>query len=185
MIVYWAAAAQALLYLCAAPIYVCAVARAAPGGLGWGVGLSILSAARARRHAARAMERPRLKTRTSRRRPPTPAKPAARRIRAKIALIRAALCFVRHLRPRARLQGALGLGDAAATALVCGGLAALGAIPGLDVAVAPDFRANRFQADLSGMVCARPGQIIYAAARAAIHYAIGRIRSWKSIPLKT
>lgn len=80
---------------------------------------------------------------------------------------KAALRLLAHLRfERVSLKGRLGLSDAAATALACGALSALGAAlrgrtRSLEVEVAPAFDGPR--AELRGIARARLGQIIFAA----------------------
>lgn len=98
----------------------------------------------------------------------------------------AALRFVRGLRvDRVSLQGRLGLGDAAATALACGALTALGAAlrgraASLEVDVAPLFDVDAPTGELRGMIRARAGQIIIAAARSGIRQITGRIAHGKA-----
>lgn len=79
------------------------------------------------------------------------------------------------------LTGSVALGDAAATAVACGGLNALGrSLRGrtrrMRVAVKPDF-SDRVHVELCGMLRARTGQIILAV----LITVKGRIRLWKSI----
>jgi predicted Zn-dependent peptidase len=77
--------------------------------------------------------------------------------------------FMRLRFERISVQGRLGLSDAAATALACGGLTALGSAlrarsGSVEVDVAPAFDGPRLE--LRGMARARIGQIIVAAAKA-------------------
>ena len=84
--------------------------------------------------------------------------------------MKALLRLVMRLRfERVSVKGRLGLSDAAATALACGGLTALGSAlrarsGSVEVDVAPAFDGPRLE--LRGMVRARIGQIIVAAAKA-------------------
>ena len=84
------------------------------------------------------------------------------------------------------LSGSLGLGDAAATALACGMLNALGgALPAkrASARVRPDFGpAPRLS--LRGEARLRAGQLAIAAARSALRGGKGRIHPWKSTRLK-
>ena len=74
--------------------------------------------------------------------------------------------IIRHIRfERLEARGRVCLGDAAATALLCGGMtAALNALPARSKAVrlTPDFRSDRVAVHLCGMLRARSGQIILA-----------------------
>lgn len=68
---------------------------------------------------------------------------------------------------RAELTGRVALGDAAATALLCGGITGLartlaGRVDRLRVDVRPDFGARTAAVELRGMIRARSGQIILA-----------------------
>ena len=87
------------------------------------------------------------------------------------------------------LRGTLCLGDAAATALACGTLNALGAALGaeaarVDIDVRPTFNAWEPEAALQGMIRARAGQIIIAAAKSGMDSIKRRFAQWKSIPSK-
>lgn len=87
------------------------------------------------------------------------------------------------------LRGSLGLGDAAATALACGALRALGAAMAaraarVEIDVAPLFDAAEPRLELQGMIRARSGQIIAAAARSGIDELNRRIAKWTDTRLK-
>lgn len=100
-------------------------------------------------------------------------------------LLRSAFKALKHagLRiERLRIEGEFGAGDAAATALICGGLDALGravrAAAGCDVRLElrPDFSSARLHARLDGIISARAGHIILAALLGAFEYALGRLQ---------
>ena len=92
---------------------------------------------------------------------------------------------LRHLRfDSLELTGWVSLGDAAATAIACGGLNGLarclrGRAGRLRVEVRPEF-AEQPRLELRGMACARTGQIMLAI----IQNRKGRIHPWKSTRLK-
>ncbi len=152
MPVYLVALVDALAYLGAVPVCLafCAEGGAVPR---FGVGLAAFDEAAALRRARRDMARP---------------SPRARRRKVGSPLV---WRILKNLRPdRFALWGRLGLGDAAATALACGALRALAAALGLralesEVELAPDFSAGSPRVNVRGMLRARAGQIIIAAAR--------------------
>ena len=150
MLVYAVALLQALGYLCAVPVCV-AFCVESEGGLRAGAAAGAFSARSAVRRARLRMLRP-----------------VRRRDRAK-PQVQAILRLLWHLRhARIRVTGRLGLSDAAATALLCGALKALGAAwqpraGTLAVDVAPAFDGPC--AELRGIIRVRFGQIILAAAR--------------------
>lgn len=82
------------------------------------------------------------------------------------------------------LYGALGTGDAASTALLCGSLQALGRAlgPKVRVDLKPDFSAGVLRGELSGMISVRVGHIILAVILGFIKYSIGRLTPWNDIP---
>ena len=172
MIVYLAAAAQALVYLAAVPLHL-AVCLRTRDGLRYGVGFSAFERRFAQRAALRRLAR-------GARRKAKPGKPP----------VRPPSGMLRRLRPEGiLLRGRLCLGDAAATALACGALRSLeaglrGAATVVRLRVAPDF-SDTPAAELQGMIRIRAGQIIYAAARGGIDDAKGRIAQWKNTRLKT
>ena len=89
----------------------------------------------------------------------------------------------------ARITGSLCLGDAAATALACGALEALGcglraSVPRLEVRLRPDFSGAHPSLDARGMIVARAGHIMTAIARYAFGAVIGRMKAWTSTPLR-
>lgn len=151
MPIYLVAAMQSLLYLASVPVCV-TFCVSGEGGLKAGAGAGAFNARRALKRARRAMmeDGPRAK------KPRVPVK----------ALLR----LVMRLRfERVSVKGRLGLSDAAATALACGGLTALGSAlrarsGSVEVDVAPAFDGPRLE--LRGMARARIGQIIVAAAKA-------------------
>ena len=161
MIVYIVAALEALVYLRAVPVYV-ALRLDYDGMARVGAGIAAFDRRAAVRHAAAA-------------RPKARKKPRLRLSRwARQSLRRVAF-------ERIRLRGRVGLGDAAATAMACGMVQALaGGLFGgaADVDVAPDFDAVAPRVALQGMLRARSGQIIIAAARGAMEIISGRIAQW-------
>ena len=150
MPIYLVAAMQSLLYLASVPVCV-TFCVSDEGGLKAGAGAGAFNARRALRRARRAMMKsgPQVKNRVP---------------------VKALLRLVMRLRfERVSVKGRLGLSDAAATALACGGLTALGSAlrarsGSVEVDVAPAFDGPRLE--LRGMVQARVGQIIVAAAKA-------------------
>ena len=183
MIVYWIAAAQALLYLGAVPmhaaLYLCGAEDPAAGtGLRFGVGVSAFEGRFALRRAMKKAERSRLPRRRK--------KPRAK----KTAAIRLLWPMARRLKLRElSLQGWVSLGDAAATALVCGAAGALdsalrGVAPLARVRLTPDFASETPRLELRGIIAARSGQIMLAAARGGLHYAKERTAQWISTRLK-
>ena len=93
--------------------------------------------------------------------------------------------IIRRIRfERMEVQGQISLGDAAATALACGGLTALiNALPSQSkrVELTPDFSSDRIVLHLNGMLRARSGQIILAMLKVWTEEAF----SWTSIRSKT
>ncbi len=174
MIVYIVAAAQALVYLGAVPLHLAFCLRTRDG-LRFGAGISAFVRRAARRRAQRAARRgelklPKLKKGAS---PPGWLMPCLRCLRLESV----------------RVQGSLGMGEAAATALACGGVRALGralrgVAPRVRLEVAPDFSEDGPRVDLRGMIRVRSGQIILAALRGGTQYANGRIAQWKNTRLK-
>lgn len=160
MPVYLIAAAEALFYLCAVPVNL----AVRVDGLRSGAGLSAFEGRVAVRRARQALIGKNGKE-----------GPEPRRV----------LRVLRRVRlERATVAGRAALGDAAATALFCGGLRALlGALPvkRLRVDLRPDFSADRFALELSGMFRARSGQIILATLIVLTEEAF----SWTSTRLKT
>lgn len=173
MIVYLVAAAQALVYVAAVPLHL-AFCLQTRGGLRFGAGVSAFERRFALRSARRRLAR------RKRRRPKSGKKPP-------FGLL---MKMLRRLRLEGfTLRGRLNLGDAAATALACGALRSLeaglhGAVPGVRLRVTPDF-SDVPCAELQGMIRARTGQIIYAAARGGLDDANGRIAQWINTRLKT
>jgi len=168
MLVYLVALVQSLAYLGAVPV--CAAFRL---DIGDDVRLGVGLAAFERRFALRRAER-RLTA------------PARRRRRGGTGLWRAA----RRLHGAdIHLSGALGLGDAAATAMACGLLRA--ATPALAaragrvrVDVRPLFDAAGPRVALEGMIRARAGQVITALAASQIDQLSRRFSRWTSTRLK-
>ena len=91
---------------------------------------------------------------------------------------------LKTLRPdRFMLRGVVGLGDAAATALACGALRALAAALGVkareaEIDLAPEFASDAPRVAVQGMLRARAGQIIVAAARGEMTNAKERFNQW-------
>ena len=155
MSVYLVAGFEALIYLCAIPV--CVVFRLnTRGDVPFGAGVGLFRA----RVAARG-----------------PKKSGGRGGRALRLLAR-----LRHA--SVSLRGRVDLGDAAATALACGALRALAPALGIraervTVDIAPVFDGDGPRVELTGMMRARAGQIIIAAARGGINSINGRIAQWK------
>ena len=84
------------------------------------------------------------------------------------------------------LNGSFGSGDAAATALICGSISAIGCMICKYAALrlTPDFSADRLRVDLTGMISLRAGHIMTAALFGAIQYGSRRFKAWTGIPLK-
>ena len=163
MIVGLVALMEALFYLLAVPVHL----AVRLDGLRTGAGLSIFERRAARRRADR-----KLKTASGGDIGPNP---------------RRALQVLSRLRiDRAELTGRVALGDAAATALMCGALNGLARASGrragrLRVDVRPDFASEEVSVALSGMIRARTGQIILATLQVWIKEAI----PWISTRLRT
>ena len=104
-------------------------------------------------------------------------------------ILQPAKYLLKHL-VSARIDGSFGTGDAAATALICGGVRSIGhalrCATGRSVrlSLTPVFSADRLQAELSGMISLRAGHIMLAALLGVFEYASGRISQWTSIPSK-
>ena len=159
MIVYIVAAAQALAYLLSIPVNV----ALRLDGLRTGSGVSAFDPGAAVRRAIAALSGDQGKG------------PAFRRVWPVLRRVRF---------DRIELTGLVSLGDAAATALMCGALNGLGrSLRGraqrLCIRVQPDF-SDELRLELRGMVSARSGQIMLAAIRAMK----GRFHPWTSIRSK-
>lgn len=91
---------------------------------------------------------------------------------------------------RIRLDGVFGCDDAALTALVCGGVTAVGnalrCSTGREIrfSLHPDFSGGAFRTELTGMISMRLGHIMLAALLGAYQYGSRRLKEWTSIPLK-
>lgn len=99
----------------------------------------------------------------------------------------AAKAALRHLKiDQIRLDGEFGSGDAALTALICGGISALSCMAAkhASLKLIPDFCADCLQIDLTGMISMRIGHIMTAALLGAFQYGSRRFKAWTSIPLK-
>ena len=148
MLVHIVALLEALAYLCAVPVCV-AFCVSGEGGLRAGAAAGTFNTRAALRRARRQMDR-------GKRRNGRPKVPVKRLLR-----------LFRRLRfERVSVKGVLGLSDAAATALLCGAITALGAAlrgraASLEVDIAPAFDGPR--AEVRGIIRARVGQIILAA----------------------
>ena len=174
-------AAVALFYLGAVPLRLAFCLRLGANG-GFGVGVAAFEGRFAQRRAALL-------------RGGGGKKPAFLRdldpLEALKSLLRAVRFLLKHLRVDAvELDGALGADDAALTALICGGLAALGhalrCATGREIRLnlRPDFSGGALHGELSGMISVRVGHIIFAALLGAFEYASGRLNQWISTPLK-
>ena len=172
MLIYIVAAVEALAYLSAVPVCA-AFSLSTEGGLRFGVGLGAFerrfALRRARRASVSADKKPRRRGRGD-----------PKRLWQMVSRLRGA---------DIRLSGRLGLGDAAATAVACGALGALGTALGaragrVRIDVAPRFDSCELSAELRGMIRARSGQIISAMASGQIDAISRRISKWKSIRSK-
>lgn len=173
MIVPLVTAAVAAFYLSAVPIRLAFSLRTGPDG-GFGFGLAPFEARFARRRALKKNIKP----------------PGNFSLPSKEAL-QAGQVALKHLHLESiRLEGVFGSGDAALTALVCGGADALGhtlrASTGRSVHLhlQPDFAAEKMHAELLGMISLRAGHIMLAALLGAFEYATGRFHQWTSTPSK-
>lgn len=105
-----------------------------------------------------------------------------------LLFLRAMRAFIAHLHPsECAFTGAIGIGDAASTALVCGVLGMLDrslhpVAPCVRIQIAPDFSQSGVQ--ITGILSARAGNIMLAALFGAQIYLSGRIQTWKSTRLK-
>lgn len=157
------ALAQALYYLMSIPV--CLAVRV--DGLRAGAGISLFERGAAGNRAARALAGSGQGGKG----------PDARRV----------LRVLRRLKiDRLELTGRVSLGDAAATALLCGGLNGLirslrGRVRRVKANVTPDFSAEGVAIELCGMLRARSGQIILATLQVWTEEAF----SWTGIRLKT
>ena len=147
MLIYLVALAQSLVYLAAVPVCgaFCVSSR---GGLHAGSGTAVFRGRNALRRARRAMARRAKKRKTS--------VPDLKRVFNLIKRLKLA---------KIALRGTLALGDAAATALACGALTSLAA----------SLRGKAEALEIQGMIRARAGQIMLAAARSGIDEIRGRI----------
>lgn len=166
MLVYLVAVLESLAYLAAVPV--CAVfCVSGEGGLKAGAGVGAFRARGALRRARRAMAN------------------GPRQRKRRRGEVKRALALLRRLKlTRVSLRGQLGLGDAAATALVSGALTALaaalrGRTKRLDLRLSPDF-SGETRIELRGMICARAGQIMLAAAQSGLNEITGRIAHGKA-----
>lgn len=170
MIIYLIAVAEALVYLASIPLCV-AVRVTTRGGARVGVGVGAFERRFAQRRARKASKPLSLPEGGKKGPGARLAWGVARRLRGAGVTLRGTLC----------------LGDAAATALACGTLQALGAALGggaarVTIDVRPRFDGMDVEARLQGMLRARTGQIILAAARCGVDSVNRRISQWTSIP---
>lgn len=162
MLVYLIAFGEMLFYLLSVPVNLAVRVK----GLRAGTGVAAFDVVAARRRAGRVL---RVGNNTDGKKPGFHAVwPVLRRMRF----------------DRVELVGRVSLGDAAATALLCGGLNGLGrSLAGraerLRVDVRPVF-SDELTFELRGMLRARTGQIMLAVLRTMK----GRIHPWTSIRLK-
>jgi len=173
MIVPLVTAAVTLFYLNAVPIRLAFSLRTGPDG-GFGLGVAPFEARFARRRALKKKLHPPKKM-------TLPSK----------ELVQAGRAALKHLHIESvRVDGVFGSGDAALTALVCGGTDALGhtlrASTGRNVRLhlQPDFAAEKMHVELLGMISLRVGHIMLAALLGAFEYATGRFHQWTSTPSK-
>lgn len=174
-------AAVALFYLSAIPVRIVFCLRLGPDA-GFGLGVAVFEERFARKIA--------LERRDGGGKVPSLLRKADLASAAK-SLLRAADFAVRHLRlDELSLDGTFGSHDASLTALVCGGLNALGCTlrastrRNVRASLRPDFAADRLYGELSGIISIRVGHIMLAALLGAFEYASGRFNQWISTPLK-
>ncbi len=166
MLIYLVALAQTLVYLAAIPVCA-AFCVSSREGLRAGAGAAAFRSRGAFARARRAMARKK------------------RRRGKPVVGFKRALNLLKRLRlARFTLRGSLALGDAAATAVACGALEALaaslrGRTDALEIRVTPDFSGD-LRLEIQGMIRARTGQIILAAARSGIDEIRGRIAHGKA-----
>ncbi len=171
MLVYLIASIQFISYLLSVPLCVafCLTTR---GGLRVGVGVGAFERRFAMKRARKTRKPPKL--------PRGGGGPG----------MGLALQTLRRLRGGGlTLRGSLCLGDAAATAVACGALRALGTALGaragrVEIDVEPVFNDLAPRARLEGMIRARAGQIIAAAALSGIESINRRIAQWTDTPSK-
>ena len=174
-------AAVALFYLSAIPMKLAFCLQFGKGG-GFGIGVAPFEARFARRIALRRRSTGKHSERLFKSADP-------------LSLLRSGLRALNFARKHLRLDGlelygVLGAHDAALTALICGGLNALGctlrcaANRPVRVALQPYFSSDRLSGELSGMISIRVGHIMLAALLGAFEYASGRFNRWISTPLK-
>ena len=186
MIVPFIAAGTALFYLSAVPVKIAFDLRAGEK-TGWGAGVSAFEGrfarAAARRRLAKEKKRPKRKL---------PAK--INRLQLLKSALKTGKYILRHLQVNAfSARGALSLGDAALTALVCGAagslITALAAATDVrfECALQPDFSNPKIAlaGEISGIVTLRAGHIMLAALIGAIDYGNGRLSQWIDTRLKT
>lgn len=163
LIVNVVAALEALFYLCAIPVHL----AVRLDGLRVAAGLSAFAGNAARRRAADGLSGGK--------------KPG------NAPDLRQVLRVLRRLDiERLELTGRASLGDAAATALLCGLIVGLaralgGRIDHVKADVRPDFRAQAVAVELQGMIRARSGKIILATLQIWTEEAF----SWITTRLKT
>ena len=166
MLIPLVALLESLLYLAAVPVCA-AFCVTSDDGLRSGAGAGVFRARGALLRARRAMRKPRKRRKSGK------------------ADFRRVLALLRRLRlTRLTLRGTLALGDAAATALACGAVTALastlrGRAETLEIRVTPDFSGEP-RLEIQGMIRARAGQIMLAAAQSGIDEIRGRIAHGKA-----
>ena len=169
MLIYLIAAIEALAYLTSVPV---SVAFCLDSRKGLGIGAGAFRSGAALRRAKRHM--------SAQPKPPKGRKGGFAR----------AVRLLKRLRLRSlSLRGEVTLGDAAATALACGALRALSPSIGIRAArvtvdISPRFDGKGPAVAIAGMIEARAGQIILAAARSGMDYLSGRIAPWTDIRSK-
>lgn len=176
-------AGVALFYLGAVPLKLAFWLRIGSEGSGFRFAVAPFEARFARRIVVKRRDGRRKPSRLLRRLNPLAAAKAA---------FRAAKFLVRRVRvDEIELDGRFGAEDAALTALLCGGVSALG--NGLRCAtgrpirlsLSPDFSGGSLHGELTGMISVRLGHIIAAALLGAYQYVTGRFTTpWTSTPLK-
>lgn len=178
MIVYWVAAVEVLFYLSAVPLRMAFYLRS-ENGLQFGAGVGVFERRFAQRSALARL--------TGEKPMPAPKKFSWEKLP---AIAKLSLQFLRNIHiDQFSLYGRFSLGDAASTALVCGGVNALECAlhavwPKIRMNLQPDFNTSNVHIELQGMIYVRIGQIMFAATISALNYANGRITQWIDTRLK-
>ena len=178
MVVYWVAAAELLFYLCAVPLRMAFCLRS-EGEIKFGAGIGFFERRFALNQALARL---------------SGEKPAGKFFKLRWKNIPDAgkliWGFVKRIQiDQVSLYGRFSMGDAASTALICGGVNALAcalraATPKVSMNIHPEFNHSSVHIELQGMICVRTGQVMFAAILSGLNYANGRIAQWISTQLK-